>query len=130
MTTPCIGIYLKSLIRKDKSQSAAVLPVDIIREKIQEIKSRFGNNLKSFLNDPDYRDAVKMNLFQIGELVNTISDDCKEQIKDIPWHELYGMRNIIGHGYIKVNDEIIWQTAAYDIPELKIKIDKAISMVF
>lgn len=96
-------------------------------DRIQEAKSRFGNDKESFLHDPDYRDSVKMNLFQIGETVNCISEDCRENIKDVTWHELYGMRNIIGHGYIKVNDEIIWETIAYDIPELERKINEAIS---
>ena len=97
-------------------------------DRIRAIKNRFGDSLESFLDDPDYRDAIKMNLSQIGETVNTLSDDCKEQIDEVPWHEIYGMRNIIGHGYIKVKDEIIWQTAAFDIPALEKKIEKAISM--
>ena len=71
------------------------------------------------MQDPDYRDAVKMNLFRIGETVNSISDECKEHLKDIPWHQIYGMRNIIGHGYVKVDDEIIWKTVENDIPVLE-----------
>ena len=37
----------------------------------------------------------------------------------IPWHEMYGTRNIIAHGYIKVKNEIIWNIVERDIPLLK-----------
>jgi uncharacterized protein with HEPN domain len=33
------------------------------------------------------------------------------------------MRNIIAHGYEKVNDERIWETVKEDIPELKSKVE-------
>ena len=75
-----------------------------------------------FVEDADYRDAIKMNIFQIGETVNNLSDECKENSGDIPWHQIYGMRNVIAHGYEKVNDERIWDTVKIDIPELKSKI--------
>lgn len=92
-------------------------------DRIDEIVSRFGDGLDVFLKDADYQDAIKMNIFQIGETVNNLSEDCKEVGGDIPWHQIYGMRNIIAHGYEKVNDERIWDTVKSDIPVLKTKIE-------
>ncbi|MBQ9708794.1 MAG: DUF86 domain-containing protein [Firmicutes bacterium] len=91
-------------------------------DRIDDSVRRFGDALSSFQKDADYRDSVKMNLFQIGETVNTLSDDCKEQMGDIPWHRIYGMRNVIAHGYEKVVDERIWETVKNDLPELRQKI--------
>lgn len=91
-------------------------------DRIRAIVKRFGDSLKIFTRDIDYRDAVKMNIFQIGETVNALSDECKEEIHDIPWHRIYGMRNIIAHGYEKVNDNRIWDTVKTDIPILETKI--------
>ncbi len=92
-------------------------------DRIDEIVYRFGDSLGSFIKDVDYQDAVKMNIFQIGETVNNLSEDCKETAGDVPWHQIYGMRNIIAHGYEKVNDERIWETVKEDIPKLKSKVE-------
>ena len=96
-------------------------------DRIGDCVSRFGNSLDAFQRDIDYRDAVKMNLFQIGETVNSLSDECKEQIEGVQWHSIYGMRNVIAHGYEKVNDDRIWDTVKRDIPELNDKIKTALA---
>lgn len=88
-------------------------------DRIAEARSRFGDSSEAFLADADYRDVVMMNLFQIGEAANLLSDECKETINQVPWHQIYGMRNRIAHAYIKVEDAIVWQTAKEDVPLLK-----------
>lgn len=42
-------------------------------EKIESTVRRFGEDFDTFLNDPDYRDSVGMNLLQIGELAGKLS---------------------------------------------------------
>ena len=37
----------------------------------------------------------------------------------IPWHKIYGTRNVIAHGYVKVKNEIIWEIIEKDVPLLK-----------
>ena len=44
-------------------------------EKIQLTVQRFGADLQIFINDPDYRDSVGMNLLQIGELAHNGLDE-------------------------------------------------------
>lgn len=56
---------------------------------------------------------------QIGELAKQqLSDETKESINEIPWKQLYGMRNRIVHGYDGVNLTIVWATIKNDIPML------------
>lgn len=93
-------------------------------DRILEARERFGDSYEDFVNDADYRDAVCMNIFQIGELVNQISDETKERHDEIPWSKMYGTRNILAHAYIKVDDKVIWQTVEDDIPELKAKLEE------
>lgn len=77
------------------------------------------NDKNDFLNDPMLIDACVFNLMQIGELAKQqLSDETKEGIKDIPWKQLYGMRNRIVHGYDGVNLTIVWATIKNDIPTL------------
>ena len=65
-----------------------------------------------------FQDAIKMNLFQVGELANRISDKRKGEISDIPWKNIIGMRNIIAHGYISIDENTLWETCVKDIPQL------------
>jgi len=55
-----------------------------------------------------------------------ISESCREQYPSVPWHQMYGIRNIIAHAYIKVDNEIIRNTIEKDIPELKTILEKVI----
>ena len=66
-------------------------------ERIEESIGRFGDSLEIFISDADYRDSVCMNIFQIGELTNQLSDEVKEKYKDIPWDQMYGIRNRLAH---------------------------------
>ena len=93
-------------------------------DRIGECIRRFGDGYDFFINDSDYRDVIKMNLFQIGEMVNLLSEDCRESMSQIPWHQIYGLRNVIGHGYQKIDDERIWNTVKTDIPILFKEISK------
>lgn len=88
-------------------------------DKLEAAKERFGDSYDAYINDSDYRDVVCMNIFQIGELANQISDETQEKVGDIPWEKMYGIRNIIAHAYIQVDDRIMWETIKEDIPQLK-----------
>ncbi len=93
-------------------------------DRINNCINRFGNSFQIYLEDPDYQDVIKMNLFQIGECVNGITEETKENDPDIPWHEIYGLRNVIAHGYVKIKEERIWNVVQSDIPELQMKITR------
>lgn len=81
--------------------------------------------LDEFKRDSMRVEACVFNLMQIGELAKTcISDGTKEEIRTIPWKQLYGMRNRIVHEYSGVNMNIIWDTIREDLPELKSEIKK------
>lgn len=60
-----------------------------------------------------------MCIIQIGKLANRISDETKEQYKNIPWRAIKGMRNLHAHDYENVDFEIVWTTLLEDIPVLK-----------
>ena len=91
-------------------------------DRIEKITNRIGNALQEFLSDAVYGDAVKMNLLQIGEVTNRLSDACKEKCPEAGWCKISGLRNIIVHSYEKVDDTLIWNIAVRDVPELKARI--------
>ncbi len=63
-----------------------------------------------------------MNLEQIGESVNKLSDNYKETHADIDWINIAGLRNIISHEYEGVDLVLIYNIATIIINELLKKI--------
>lgn len=79
----------------------------------------FGNGIKIFSENPVYRHACTMCILLIGEMSNRLSDDFKEQYKEIFWGSIKGMRNIAAHNYGKIDIEVTWEIISYDIPNLR-----------
>ena len=63
---------------------------------------------ESFMTELKDFNAICLEFIQIGEKVNLLPEAFYEFYPEIPWHELYGLRNRIVHGYEKVKKEIIW----------------------
>lgn len=83
--------------------------------------------LENFEKDSMCVEATVFNLMQIRELTKfSLSDDLKKQIFNIPWHQIYGMRNRIVHGYDGVNMQIVWDTVKEDIPTLRNELQQLI----
>ena len=69
-------------------------------------------------NLKDYN-AICLEFIQIGEKVNLLPEEFYDAYPSVPWHELYGLRNRIVHGYEKVKKSIIWATIVQDLPIIK-----------
>jgi len=76
-------------------------------------------NLDDFQEDSMRVEACVLNLMQIGEFAKmSLSEEFKQELKTIPWKQLYGMCNRIVHGYSGVNMRIVWDTIVEDLPAL------------
>ena len=62
--------------------------------------------------------ACVFSLSQMGELCKNLSEDFKTEHSELPWHELYGLRNRIVHDYEGVNLKFVWQIIREDLPLL------------
>ena len=92
-------------------------------DKVAATYERIGKSFDCFCKDPDYRDSLLMNILLVGEAANRLSDECREAMSDIPWREIIGTRNIIVHGYVQIDDAVIWHIIEKDLPELKNRIE-------
>lgn len=77
-----------------------------------------GLDQTGFTESPLVVDACVFNLSQIGELVAKVSDDFEKSHDNIPWRQLYGLRNRIVHDYEGINLDLVWQIVSDDIPDL------------
>ena len=67
----------------------------------------------------DYKtvDAVVRNFEIIGEATKNLPKDLKEKYPNVPWEEMYRLRNRISHEYFGIDYEIIWDIATKYLPK-------------
>ena len=71
-----------------------------------------------FVDNKLYHKAIIMSILNIGELAKQLPDEYRLLHLEIPWKKIMGMRDIAAHGYHKMDDDIIWDTAVNSIPML------------
>jgi uncharacterized protein with HEPN domain len=70
-------------------------------------------------------DAVIRNLEIIGEAAHNVMLDDPAFVTahpEIPWQDVYAMRNRVSHGYFSINLKVVWVTIQRDLPELERKL--------
>lgn len=77
----------------------------------------------------DYKtvDAVIRNFEVIGEASKNIPIDIKEKYPEIPWREMYLLRNKVSHEYFGIDYEIIWDITINYLPVNKKQIEVVVS---
>lgn len=63
-------------------------------------------------------DSVMFRLIQVSENSDKLTTEFKENNKTISWRAMKGMRNKIVHEYGNVDQAVVYDTIANDIPEL------------
>jgi uncharacterized protein with HEPN domain len=101
-------------------------------EDIQTAMSRIaeyidGYDFVRFKRDYKTVDAVIRNFEIIGEASKKLDDKIKERYPEVPWQEMYYLRNRVSHEYFGVDYEIIWDIATNHLPENKNQIDQIIA---
>ena len=78
----------------------------------------------------DYKtvDAVIRNFEIIGEAAKNLPFEIKAKYPDVPWEEMYLLRNRISHEYFGIDYEIIWDVATNYLPDNKRQIDEILAV--
>ncbi|MDZ7741012.1 MAG: DUF86 domain-containing protein [Bacteroidota bacterium] len=82
-----------------------------------------GFNFRQFKQDYKTVDAVIRNFEIIGEAAKNLPEEIKSKYREVPWAEMYLLRNKISHEYFGVDYEIIWDVAVNYLPENKKQIE-------
>jgi len=91
-------------------------------ECIHKIESYTADGRDAFLSTPMMQDAVIRNLEIIGEATKQLSPELRQASPDVRWQQIAGLRDVLIHGYMKVNLARVWTIIEQDLPDLKIKI--------
>lgn len=63
-------------------------------------------------------DATVRNIELIGEAATHIPDDVRKQYPDIPWRMMVATRNQLIHGYLGIDNDILWNIISEDMSAL------------
>ena len=63
-------------------------------------------------------DATLRNLELIGEAATHIPEEVRKIHQEIPWRMIIATRNKLIHGYLGIDDDILWSIVQDDIPSL------------
>jgi uncharacterized protein with HEPN domain len=84
-----------------------------------------GMTITEFLANTLVQDAVLRNIEILGEATKNLLECAPEYTAvhpEIPWIDIYGMRNRIAHGYFFINFEMVWSVVSVRIPSLRSEI--------
>jgi uncharacterized protein with HEPN domain len=54
----------------------------------------------------------------IGEAASRITRERREELPQIPWSQMIGMRNRLIHAYFDIRLDVVWSTVTEDLPVL------------
>lgn len=94
-------------------------------QRAAEYIERLGS-VSAFRQSQRDQDAVIRNIEIIGEAARQIHKHAPEFVTahpELPWVEMWGMRNKMIHDYFDVDINIVWSTVKDDLPRLKQQID-------
>ena len=89
--------------------------IELSMKRVQEYIA--GHDFQQFKWDYKTVDAVVRNFEIIGEASKNLSPDFKNKYAEIPWEEMYRLRNRITHEYFGIDYEIIRDIATKYLPK-------------
>ena len=101
----------------------------IILQKIinaADVGLKVFNNIsrEKFLIDDGMKLAMSMTIIRIGELVKNLSEEFRKKNSQIEWKAIAGFRDIAAHKYDTLRMRDVYDTIKFELPELKLQIEK------
>lgn len=76
-----------------------------------------GMDQAGFVTDTLTYDATLRNLELIGEAATRIPSEVREAHSEIQWRDIIATRNRLAHGYLGIDDDVIWDIIQNDVPK-------------
>jgi uncharacterized protein with HEPN domain len=75
-------------------------------------------SVAEFEADEDLQLAITHLIQIVGEAASRASESLRLAYPTVPWSRIVGMRHRLVHDYLRVRIDVLWRTAAEDIPPL------------
>jgi len=110
----------------ERNLTLLLLDIKVSIGKILDYTS--GMTFESYDADSKTKDAVERNFEIIGEAASRIPDDFKKMHPSVEWRIIKDFRNFIIHEYFGINNQIVWDTIQFRLPDLLGEISTLISV--
>lgn len=77
-----------------------------------------GLDQQAFTSDQRTYDATLRNVELLGEAATHVPEHVRDAHPEIAWRQIIGTRNRLAHGYLGIDDDVIWDIIQTDIPDL------------
>ena len=77
-----------------------------------------GMDQEGFITDTRTYDATLRNIELIGEAATHLPRHVREAHPEIEWRRIVATRNRVAHGYLGIDDDVVWDVIQTDIPDL------------
>ena len=88
-----------------------------------------GMDQAAFIADRRSYDATLRNIELIGEAATHVPGQVRKAQSDIEWRSIVGARNRLAHGYLGIDDDVVWDIVKTDIPQLLPKLRRLLDSV-
>ena len=96
-----------------------VLYLEHMLEAIAAIERYSDGGRTAFFGDDMIQSAVIRQLEVVGEAVKNLSDDLVSREPGVPWREAARTRDLLIHGYFRIDLEIVWNIVAHELTPLR-----------
>ncbi len=86
-----------------------------------------GLNYNTFIDDQKTIDAVTRNFEIIGEAANSVPIEIKQKYINVPWQQMYGLRNYASHEYFGISLITLWEIIQHNLSKNKTDIQVIIN---
>ena len=77
-----------------------------------------GTGRAAFPADAMRYDATVRNIELVGEAATHLPESVRRNHPEIPWRMIIATRNQLIHGYLGIDDDVLWSIVQTDIPDL------------
>jgi uncharacterized protein with HEPN domain len=98
-----------------------------IMECISRIENYTTSGREVFLKSQIIQDAVIRNFEIIGEATKRLSLAFKQANPNVPWRQIAGLRDVLIHDYIYVDNHEVWNIIEQSLPDFKKKISEILN---